>query len=385
MKSESSQTDPFDSEPRGDGHSEVASVPASSTSAASGSTAFGREAENDAERTPNERLGQAVVACQSLSKSYGSFQALSDCSLEVREGDVFGLLGPNGAGKTTLIRSLLGYLQLTGGKAAVCGLDPNENAVGVRENVAYLPGDARLPRHLRGEGVLRFFAELHPLGDYERSRELAERLELDTRRHVGMMSTGMRQKLALAVVLAPKTPLLVLDEPTANLDPSVRATVLNLVAEAHRDGRTVILSSHVLSEIEESCNRVAFLRKGRLARELEMADLFQRHRIWADVDNFATSSAELVSQLSKDVPAEFAEQVQISVVSQDTDKSGGVSSIRLDTAGDLAPMLTWLSTLSLQRMRVEPLGLRAIYDAVHHQEVDDPRNADDSPRKTGTE
>ncbi|OYP28847.1 MULTISPECIES: ABC transporter ATP-binding protein [Rhodopirellula] len=313
---------------------------------------------------------EPVVTCRELSKRYGEFQALEECDLTVRQGDVFGLLGPNGAGKTTLIRSLLGYLQRSGGDVRVCGVDPKLDSVEVRKRVSYLPGDARLPRHLRGEGVLRFFADLHPLGDYQRSRQIADELELDTRRHVGMMSTGMRQKLALAVVLAPKTPLLILDEPTANLDPSVRASVLRYVTDAHRDGRTVMFSSHVLSEIEETCNRVAFLRKGRLARELVMAELFQRHRIWADLPTGRT-----IESTRQSIPESFSSQVQINAIDHGTDERP--NAIRIETSGDLAPMLGWLATLHLERMRIEPLGLRAIYDSVHHQQADDPRVAPD--------
>ncbi|MCC9602919.1 ABC transporter ATP-binding protein [Stieleria sp. JC731] len=318
-------------------------------------------------RDPNSpAVGSPVVACDGLSKQYGSFQALEDCSLTVHEGDVFGLLGPNGAGKTTLIRSLLGYLQRTSGSVRVCGVDPQTDSVEVRRRVSYLPGDARLPRHLRGEGVLRFFADIHPLGDYQRSRDIADDLELDTRRHVGMMSTGMRQKLALAVVLAPPTPLLILDEPTANLDPSVRATVLRYVMDAHQAGRTVMFSSHVLSEIEETCNRVAFLRRGRLARELVMSELFQRHRIWGDFP----------SPLNKDqaqhlVPDHFRNDVSVEVIS--TCEASTSTAIRIDTSGDLAPLLDWINSLNLSRLRIEPLGLRSIYDSVHHQSTDDPR------------
>ncbi len=314
------------------------------------------------------------MVCEQLSKNYGGFRALADCDLQVHAGDIFGLLGPNGAGKTTLIRSLLGYLRISGGRASVCGADPQRDPVQVRQHVSYLPGDARLPRHLRGDGVLRFFADIHPRGDLARSRKIADALELDTRRHVGMMSTGMRQKLALAVVLAPATELLILDEPTANLDPTVRGTVLELVAQAHREGRTVMFSSHVLSEIEDTCNCVAFLRQGRLALELQMADLFQRHRVWADLPNGQSLDQPAVTA---SIPEAFRDQITLTRV--DSVTSGDAVSIRIDTAGDLAPMLSWISSLGLHRMRIEPLGLRAIYDSVHHDTLEDPRDHELAP------
>ncbi len=138
-----------------------------------------------------------IVRTWGLTKRYGDFAALVDCSLHVGRGEIFGLLGPNGAGKTTLIRLLLGFLQPSQGRCEIDGFDPMIDGVGLRQRVAYLPGDARLPRHMRGASVLRFFADMHPGGDRTRSQEIAERLELETRTRVSYMSTGMRQKLAL--------------------------------------------------------------------------------------------------------------------------------------------------------------------------------------------
>jgi len=290
-----------------------------------------------------------IVQIERLTKRYGDFTALSDCCLGVRRGEVFGLLGPNGAGKTTLIRLMLGFLQPTSGRCLIDGFDPRLDGVGLRERVAYLPGDARLPRHMRGGGVLRFFAEMHPGGDLERSLAVADRLELQTRRRVGFMSTGMRQKLALSVVLGLSTPLLILDEPTANLDPTIRATVLDLVRSARDAGRTVIFSSHVLSEIEDTCDRVAFLRNGKLAHELAMADLFQRHRITAR---------------RPDGPVRLPEEFENNVTLEQA-QHGRTGHLQIDTAGDLAPLLTWIASLKLQQIRIEPLGLRAVYDFVH--------------------
>lgn len=304
---------------------------------------------NEASSRENRENIDAIVRTEGLTKTYGDFSALSDCTLNVRRGEIFGLLGPNGAGKTTLIRSLLGFLQATSGRCTVDGFDPGIDGVGVRARVAYLPGDARLPRHMRGGGVLKFFAEMHPSGNLDRSVAVAERLELNTKTRVAFMSTGMRQKLALAVVLGLETPLLILDEPTANLDPTVRANVLDSVVEARSRGRTVMFSSHVLSEIEETCDRVAFLRKGRLARELTMSDLFQRHRVtarWTD--------EEIV------VPDDLAESIRVKKLIRNKTEL-----LCIDTAGDLAPVLGWLDSLGLKNVRIEPLGLRAIYDAVH--------------------
>ncbi len=289
-----------------------------------------------------------IVHTIGLTKRYGDVTALLDCSLSVRRGEVFGLLGPNGAGKTTLIRLLLGFLHPSSGRCEIDGFDPTVNGVALRERVAYLPGDARLPRHMRGTGVLKFFSEMHPGGNLTRARQLAEQLELETNRRVAFMSTGMRQKLALAVVLSLDTPLLILDEPTANLDPTIRAVVLQLVIDARSDGRTVLFSSHVLAEIEDTCDRVVFLRRGRLAHELILSELFQQHRITAAPRDVPP------------VPEQWSDRVKISTVGH-----GDHSHLRIDTAGDLGPLLQWLDSLALENVRVEPLGLRAVYDAVH--------------------
>ena len=294
-----------------------------------------------------------IVQIKRLTKTYGDFTALSECCLEVGRGEVFGLLGPNGAGKTTLIRLMLGFLQPTSGCCLVDGFDPLVNGVALRERVAYLPGDARLPRLMRGGGVLKFFAEMHPAGDLDRSLEVADKLELQTRRRVGFMSTGMRQKLALSVVLGLSTPLLILDEPTANLDPTIRAIVLDLVLGARDAGRTVMFSSHVLSEIEDTCDRVAFLRHGKLAHELAMNDLFQRHRITA------RQPAATVR-----LPSEFKDSVHLEQI-----QHGRYEQLQIDTAGDLAPLLAWIDSLNLKQIRIEPLGLRAVYDSVHRGSV----------------
>ena len=279
--------------------------------------------------------------------------------MSVRRGEIFGLLGPNGAGKSTLIRLLLGFLQPTSGLARVDGLDVADDGVNLRRRVAYLPGDARLPRHLKGDGVLRFFADIHPGGNFDRSRRIADDLELDRSRRVGFMSTGMRQKLALAVVLGLDTPLLILDEPTANLDPSVRSRILELVIGARAAGRTVMLSSHVLSEIEDTCDRVMFLRRGEVAKKLVMSDLFQRHRVWA----------EAAAEQSIEVPPSVADRVSVVRTGE---------RVRMDVSGDLAAVLPWISDQSLRRLRIEPLGLRTIYNEVHDDTggLDDSSNSD---------
>ncbi len=221
----------------------------------------------------------AYVETHELSKQYGQTRALDACSLHVERGEVFGLLGPNGAGKTTLLRLLLGMLRPTSGRATIDGCDCYSQAQQVHRRVSYLPGEVRLFRQLRGGETLDFFSQLRGGAGRDRSLALAQRLDLELDRSVATMSTGTRQKTALVAALAADTPLVILDEPTSALDPTVRSEVLSLVREAQQAGRTVIFSSHVLSEVEQACDRVVILRGGQLVHTQVMRELRRRHRI----------------------------------------------------------------------------------------------------------
>jgi ABC-2 type transport system ATP-binding protein len=287
-----------------------------------------------------------IIETISLTKRYGPVAALCDCSLGVERGEVFGLLGPNGAGKTTLLRLLLGYLRPTAGTASVAGLDCVRQSVAVRKQVAYLPAEAAMFPQMRGRDALRFFAEIRPGGDVRRSLALAERLELDLSRRVSYMSTGMKQTLALAATLAADTPIYILDEPTSNLDPTVRATVLALVAEARAAGKTVMFSSHVLSEVEEVCDRVVILRAGQPVHTQPMAQLREQHRI----------VARLTGSLP---PIPESLRGQLAVI------ANGRGDVVLEAPGELAPLLAWLATLPLADVRIEPVGLRSVYRRYH--------------------
>ena len=291
---------------------------------------------------------KAIVETESLTKAYPGVTALDDCTLTVNRGDVFGLLGPNGAGKTTLLRLLLGFLKPTSGRAKIGGLDCYHERVAVHENLCYLPGDARLFRTMRGYQVLRFFSEVRPSASLKKSLQVADRLELDLSRWVGFMSTGMRQKLALASCFSSKTPLIILDEPTANLDPNVRGEVMKMVTESKAQGSTVIFSSHVLSEVEDVCDEVVILRQGKLVHSQSMHELKRQHRIRANIKG----------ELS-DLPNALNGQLDI--------QHNSNGDLRIETPGELSTILQWLSEQPLDDVRVEPVGLRAVYDRFHSE------------------
>jgi ABC-2 type transport system ATP-binding protein len=299
-----------------------------------------------------------LVRTSSLTKRYGPVTALDRCDLDVRRGEVLGLLGPNGSGKTTLLRLLLGYLRPTAGRAQIDGLDCARQSLAVRRRVAYLPGEMRMFPEMSCREMLRFFADVRrsdgtsnstpppAMPAYERSLKLAERLELDLSRRVSQLSTGMKRKLALAGTLAAATPLVILDEPTSNLDVGVRGEVIAMVVEAREAGRTVIFSSHVISEVEQSCDRVVLLRRGRLVFEQLVAELRRQHRIQATLNGPLPAP-----------PAELAGQIMI--------RHGSNKQITIETPGELSPLLGWLAQLPLAEVQIEPFGLQAIYDRFH--------------------
>ena len=212
-----------------------------------------------------------LVHTDQLTKRYGAFTALDTFSLDVPAGEIFGLLGPNGAGKTTLLRLLLGYITPTSGTASVLGFDSVRQSLEVKTRTAYLPGEARLFRRMNGHRVLDFFAALRPGCRREVAAGVARRLDLDCSRQVARMSTGMRQKLALAVVLAMETPLMILDEPTANLDPTARAEVL--AEQLAKSGRPV--TPELEAQIkEEVINREIFMQEA-VRRGLDASDEYK--------------------------------------------------------------------------------------------------------------
>lgn len=288
---------------------------------------------------------EAILITRELSKSYGKFLALDRCTLSVQRGEVFGLLGPNGAGKSTLLRTLMGFLKPTSGQGRILGFDCEHQSVDVRRVTAYLPGDARLFRQMRGRDCLAFFQSMRPDVSKQRYMELAERLELNLDRRVVFMSTGMRQKLAIVAVMSSQTPLVILDEPTANLDPTVRGEVLQLVREAKQQGQTVLFSSHVLSEIEEVCDEVVLLRKGVLAKRLRLSELQQSHRLFART----TTRCE--------VPPQWNDRVRI--VRQNEHE------LVVDLHGDLHPLMQWISEQPWSQVRIEAHGLDSVYQQVH--------------------
>jgi ABC-2 type transport system ATP-binding protein len=223
-----------------------------------------------------------AISIQGLTKRYGKLVAVKDLSLTVNQGEIFGFLGLNGAGKTTTIRILLDLLRPDSGSAAVLGCDCRRKGLEARSLIGYLPGEVEFYGDMTGEEVLELLSRLRrPPASKKFRQRLQERLDLpdhDLRRKLREYSTGMKRKLNLIQAFQSDPPLLILDEPTEGLDPLMQASFYDLLAEARGRGRTIFMSSHVLSEVERVCERIGLIRKGELALLASVVDLHKMAR-----------------------------------------------------------------------------------------------------------
>jgi ABC-2 type transport system ATP-binding protein len=208
----------------------------------------------------------AIIETDKLTKYYGPHRGIIDLDLEVREGEAFGFLGPNGAGKTTTIRTLLDHLRPTSGQARIFGIETTADPVAIHRRIGYLPGEFTLYDKLTGGQTIEYFASLRGGVDPLYQADLVARLDVDPSRKFREYSKGNKQKIGLIVALQHRPDLLILDEPTSGLDPLVQQTFYEVIRETKADGRTIFLSSHILSEVEKTCDRVGIIRDGRLVR-----------------------------------------------------------------------------------------------------------------------
>ncbi len=232
-------------------------------------------------KTPEDRsrVTDFAFETRSLRKRFGDQFALDGIDMTLRRGEVLGFVGPNGAGKSTFIKTLLGLVLPTSGSVVVLGSKVPEDATTVRARVGYVPGDIGVYRNWTADDFLAFSIAFHPRGDLSRARRMADEAGLPLRARVRTYSTGMRQKLAITQALCVNADLLLLDEPTRGLDPTSQLEFRKLVAQAHREGASVLLSSHILAEIEQMCDRLVFVDRGRMV-ETSTIDALRAH--WRD-------------------------------------------------------------------------------------------------------
>jgi ABC-2 type transport system ATP-binding protein len=280
----------------------------------------------------------AAVSIQGITKRFGSLAAVNNLRLEAAEGEILGFLGLNGAGKTTMIRILLDLLRPNAGRALLFGYDCQTQGLQARSNIGYLPGEMGIYSDLTGREALDLLAGINrkPI-DRKLRRELQERLELpdrDLRRRLREYSTGMKRKLGIIQAFQSDPGLLILDEPTEGLDPLMQESFYQLLADVKRRGRTVFMSSHVLSEVGRVCDRIALLRKGELA-------------LLSSVEECRKLAARIVRVY-------FAEDVQLS-----PGLPGGIEVVTssprlwaLKVEGPLGPLLSFISALPVRDLEV---------------------------------
>ena len=295
----------------------------------------------------------AAIRTDGLSKNFGSVEALAGLDLEVAHGEMLGYLGPNGAGKTTTLRLLMGLLRPTSGRAEVFGMDTQRDAVAVHRRVAYVPGEANMWPSLTGEETLHLLGRVHGWVDRGYRDVLIERFAFDPSKKVRSYSKGNRQKLSLIAGLMTRADLLMLDEPTSGLDPLMEREFRHCMAEARAAGQTVFLSSHILSEVEALCDRVAILRSGRLVEVGTLAEM--RH----------LSALSMVVTFSGNPP--------------DLSRIPGVSDIeidgrrvRLQVHGSVEPMLARLATSPVIELLSREPSLEELFLAQYGAEADVP-------------
>jgi ABC-2 type transport system ATP-binding protein len=286
-----------------------------------------------------------VIETVNLSKSYGrGVKALDGLSLSVQPGEIFGYLGPNGAGKTTTIRILLDLIRPTGGEARVFGLDARQHAVELHGRIGFLPGELNLWKGLTGREVMQYMMRVRGQTDWRYADQLCDRLKFDPSLRVRSYSTGNKRKLGLVLALMHRPELLILDEPSSGLDPLMQQTFNELMLETKADGRTVFLSSHVLSEVQAICDRAAILNGGQL-------------KTVSTVEALTRSNVRLVTlKLKGGGGAALLNGIP---GLSDVQEADGHLTLRL--TGDFDPLLKALATTYVEDMHVEEPSLEDIF------------------------
>lgn len=287
-------------------------------------------------------ISELVIDATQLVKAFGRTRALDGLDLQVGPGEVHGFLGPNGAGKSTTLRVLLGLIRPTAGSARVFGLDPWQNPARAHRDVAYVPGDVNLWPNLSGGEVIDLLTSLRGGVDERLRRDLIEEFELDPRRKARTYSKGNRQKVALIAAFARPARLYLLDEPSAGLDPVMEAVFRRQVQRVTAEGATVLLSSHILSEVEQLCEKVTIIRAGRAVESGTLAGL--RH---LKLTHFRVEAAD--PELFPSLPGV-----------QDLIVDGGVVEFDVDPA-DLAPVLQAVAAAGISGLSVSPPSLESLF------------------------
>lgn len=286
---------------------------------------------------------EPVIIIDNLQKTYGKVQAVKGISMSVERGEIFGFLGPNGAGKTTTIRCMLDLIRPTAGRINILGMDAQGDAINLHRHIGYLPGDVRLPGDMTGKQVINYFSRLQGLEpvllDY-----LVERFDVEMKRPIKGYSKGMRQKIGIVLAFMCDPDTLILDEPTSGLDPLLQKTFNELLLEEQARGKTIFMSSHIMSDVEKVCHRVAVIRKGELVTVETVENLREKagQRVTVEFGDSVT-------------PEELARIPGVSTVQQVN------SHFQFNISGSMNALIKALSQHDVVRLQAEEAPLEEVF------------------------
>lgn len=287
-----------------------------------------------------------VLKTTKLTKYYGKVRGIKELDLTVTHGEFFGFIGPNGAGKSTTIRTVLGLIAPTSGDAMIFGKDVTKEREAILQNIGYLPSEALFYQGMKVKDILRLSADLRKADCSAESKRLCERLQLDTARKIDDLSFGNRKKVAIVCALQHRPELLVLDEPTGGLDPLMQKEFFDILRERNREGTTIFLSSHVLSEIQRNCTRAAIIRDGRIIAQ-------------GSVDDLSKTSAKRITVHGS---------IHLENLSGVRDRKAGEDGISFLYSGDMGSLLRTLASGQVDDLTVTEPDLEEIF--LHYYEED---------------
>ena len=287
-----------------------------------------------------------VMKTTKLTKYYGKVRGIKELDLTVTHGEFFGFIGPNGAGKSTTIRTVLGLIAPTSGDAMIFGKDVTKEREAILQNIGYLPSEALFYQGMKVKDILRLSADLRKVDCSAESKRLCERLQLDTARKIDDLSFGNRKKVAIVCALQHRPELLVLDEPTGGLDPLMQKEFFDILRERNREGTTIFLSSHVLSEIQRNCTRAAIIRDGRIFAQ-------------GSVDDLSKTSAKRITVHGS---------IHLENLSGVRDRKAGEDGISFLYSGDMGSLLRTLASGQVDDLTVTEPDLEEIF--LHYYEED---------------
>lgn len=261
-----------------------------------------------------------MICVDHLTKDYGFNRGVFDVTFDVKQGEVFGFLGPNGAGKTTTIRHIMGFSKPQEGKITVHGKDSWSKAAEIKRQVGYLPGEIAFPTNMTGNQFIEHMAKLRKLSNMEKTNYLLDKFELDASGDLKMMSLGMKRKLAIVTAFMHNPEILVLDEPTSGLDPLMQETFISFVLEEKAAGKTVLLSSHIFSEVDATCDRIAIIKDGVLVSTI-VADTLRHNedKVFKVEFSGAEDYAAFINTTGLDVDSKRPRHHQVKIRIHDAD------------------------------------------------------------------